>query len=270
VAITVVERADSRPAAAGDAPAATLKYTIKGTDDEQAALAALAGAAPAAYNGLVRQTWKVEPVGDGSDRWDGEVQYGRMSGAAKQVGDSTYTLEIGGGTEHITVGQVHIQTYIPPGGSFPDFFGAIGVTHDAVEGCDIDVPVYRWSETHYKAAAFVTGDYKAGLFAIACNPINDAAFRGFAAGTVRFLGVTGSQRGDESWELTYQFAAMPNTTGRTIGTITGIEKKGWEYLWVRYEDVKDDTAKILVKKPVAVCIEQVYGYSDFAGLGIGT
>lgn len=268
--ITATEKFDSRPAAKGDSPSATLKYTIRGTSDEQAALAALAAAAPSAYNGLVRQSWSVEPVGDGSDWWDGEVQYGRMSGAAKEVGDSTYAFDIGGGTQHITQAKAHVASYALPGKTAPDFGEAIGVTHDSVEGCDIDIPVYNFSETHYKAKEFVTGAYKATLFAIACNPVNNAPFRGFAAGEVRFLGASGSQRGDESWEITYRFAALPNVTGLVVGGISGISKKGWEYMWVRYEDAEDSGSKTLIKKPTSVHIEKVYGDSDFAGLGIGT
>ena len=55
-----------------------------------------------------------------------------------------------------------------------------------------------------------------------------------------------------------------------IGQITGINKKGWEYLWVRYADAEDTTAKVLVKKPIAVYVEQVYPTTGFAALGIGS
>jgi hypothetical protein len=59
-------------------------------------------------------------------------------------------------------------------------------------------------------------------------------------------------------------------TGLAVGPITGIAKKGWEYLWVRYADVEDTGAKMLVKRPIAAYVEQVYEYANFAGLGIGT
>ena len=52
--------------------------------------------------------------------------------------------------------------------------------------------------------------------------------------------------------------------------ITGISKKGWEYMWVRYADSEDAAAKAIVKKPVAVYIERVYEEGNFAALGIGT
>ena len=59
-------------------------------------------------------------------------------------------------------------------------------------------------------------------------------------------------------------------TGLTVGDITGIDKKGWEYMWVRYADAEDTTAKAIVKKPVAVYVEKVYDAGNFADLGIGT
>ena len=266
----VMEKPDSRLISAGGGNnTATLRYIIQGTDDEAVALDALKTTAPTTFDGLLRRSWKVEPVGDGSEWWEGSVEYGGAS-TQKDVGCSSYAFEIGGGTQHITQAKAHVASYALPGKTAPDFGGAIGVTHDGVEGCDIDIPVYNFSETHYKAGTFVDGTYKATLFAIGCNPVNNASFRGFAAGEVRFLGASGSQRGDESWELTFRFAALPNVTGLVVGDITGIAKKGWEYMWVRYEDAEDSGSKTLVKKPTSVHVEQVYGTSNFSGLGIGT
>jgi len=81
------------------------------------------------------------------------------------------------------------------------------------------------------------------------------------------LGASGSKRGDDEWEITFRFAASPNVTGLTVGDITGVDKKGWEYLWVRYSDAEDQ--KVLVKQPTAVYVEKVYESGSFAGLGIG-
>jgi hypothetical protein len=137
-----------------------------------------------------------------------------------------------------------------------------------VEGVDITVPVYHFSETHYFDDAVVTGAYKATLFLLT-GTVNNAGFKGFSAGEVLFLGASGSKRGKEPWEVSFKFAASPNVTGLSVGDITGIAKKGWEYLWVRYNDQEDTVAKVLVKRPVAAYVEQVYGYGNFAGLGIG-
>ena len=101
--------------------------------------------------------------------------------------------------------------------------------------------------------------------------VNDAPFRGMSAGECLFLGASGSQRGiGEDWEIAFRWAGSPNMTGLTVGDITGIEKLGWEYMWLRYEDVEDFDAHALVKRPTSVHIEQVYAYADFSWLGIGT
>lgn len=83
-------------------------------------------------------------------------------------------------------------------------------------------------------------------------------------------GASGSKRGEDDWEITFRFAASPNKTGLTVGDIVGINKKGWEYMWVRYADAEDAAAKAIVKKPVAVSVEKVYEEGDFSTLGIGT
>lgn len=58
--------------------------------------------------------------------------------------------------------------------------------------------------------------------------------------------------------------------GLSVGSIGGINKRGWDYLWVRYADIEDPAAKMLVKRPLAVYVEQVYPFTNFLGLGIGT
>ena len=58
-------------------------------------------------------------------------------------------------------------------------------------------------------------------------------------------------------------------TGLTIGGgITGINKDGWDYLWVRYNDEEDAAAKKLVRRPEAVYVERVYLRADLNLLGI--
>ncbi len=176
-------------------------------------------------------------------------------------------LRLRAATQHITQSLQTIVKKAKPGETAPDFKQAIGVTTEEVEGVDITVPVYSFAETHYIANSLVTGAYKLTLFALT-GKVNNATFKGFAAGEVLFLGASGSKRGDDEWEITFRFAASPNVTGMTVGDITGVDKKGWEYLWVRYTDAED--AKVLVKQPAAVYVEKVYESGDFSGLGIGT
>ncbi len=114
----------------------------------------------------------------------------------------------------------------------------------------------------------VTQAYKLSLFQLT-GKVNSAGFKGFARGEVLFLGASGSKRGFDDWEITFRFAASPNATNLTIGGISGISKEGWQYLWIRYEDEEDISAKTLIKRPSAIYIEQVYNYGDFALMGIG-
>jgi hypothetical protein len=265
MAITVHEKWNSRETTEGESPLVDLIYIVRGTADDLAAKTALAAASPVLYDGLVRQSLHIERVAE--DIWEGTVRYGKLQ--PPETGDSTYQFDTGGGTQHITQGLQTVGRYAPPGKTAPDFQGAIGVTHDNVEGVDITVPVYNFSETHYIASGLVTPGYKATLFFLT-GKVNGAAFRGFAAGEVLFMGASGSKRGQDDWEITFRFAASPNVTGLVIGNITGINKKGWEYLWVRYADAEDAASGTLVKRPIAAYVEQVYPYGDFSGLGIGT
>ena len=267
MSITVLEKPGSRAVSAGESPSADLLYVVQGTDDDSAARDALAAAAPASHGGLVRKGWTVDPVGDPTTTllWDGTVKYGRYDRSPPDVGESSYSFETSGGTMHITQSRRTVQRYAAPGRTAADFGGAIGVTHDNVEGVDITVPVFRFSETHIVAADSVTLAYKANLFYLT-GKVNSGTFKGFAAGEVLFLGASGSQRGDDDWEITFYYAASPNVTGLTVGAITGIAKKGWEYLWVRYEDAADNDAKCVVKRPIQVNIEEVYETTSFAAL----
>ena len=261
--VTVEEKWDSRETTLGEDSQVELRWVIGGTDDDVAAHAALLATSPVSYGGLIRQTSHIERIAEFG--WEGTVRYGTTE--PPETGDSSFSFDTGGGSQHITQTLQTVGSYAAAG-TPPDFKGAIGVTADAVEGVDVTVPVYNFSETHYLDAALVTPAYKATLFYLT-GTVNNGLFKGFAQGEVLFQGASGSKRGTEDWEISFKFAGSPNATGLTVGDITGIAKKGWEYLWVRYRDEEDTTAKALVKRPVAVYVEQVYPYGDFSGLGIG-
>ena len=271
--ITVQEKFESR---AGDNSSIDLIYVIDGTNDDVAARSALASNAPSTYAGLVRDddALHVEPVG--TNLWEGKARYSKSDFQPPQTGEASFSFDTTGGTQHITQSRQTIQKYAPSGQTAPDFGGAIGVTHDSVEGVDINVPAFAFGVTRYIAAASMTSSYIATLYALT-GKVNGASFTvnvdgvslTFAAGECLFQGVSGGKRKSENdWELNFRFAASPNATGLTIGTITGIAKKGWEYLWVRYADAEDTGAKAIVKKPVAVYIEKVYDDGNLNSLGV--
>ena len=205
---------------------AELGYIVRGTADDLAARNAAQAASPGTYDTLPRQTIQIEPIGP--QLWDVTVRYSQNASTGTSTpSESSFTFETGGGTQHITQSLQTVQRRPAPGTTAPDFGGAIGVTSDGVEGVDITVPVYQFSETHYFTDAQVTASYKGAIFSCT-GKTNAGSFRGFAAGEVLFLGATGSKRGDgpdDDWEITFRFAppqASPNQTNLTVGPVTGI------------------------------------------------
>jgi len=261
MSIAMIERPQSREAEEGESKSsAELIYTAVGSDDDVAIRAAVESTIPSDYLGLPLASYRISPQGNGI--WEVVARYDSRE---PDPDESQYTFDTGGGTQHITQSISTVASYDSEGGTAPNFKQAIGVSTDSVEGVDITVPVFNFTETHIIADTLVTGTYKLALFALT-GQVNNAAFKGFAAGEVLFLGASGSKRGTDDWEITFRFAASPNVTGLTIGDITGVAKKGWEYLWIRYADAEDEHT--LVKQPVAAYVEQVYQYGDFSGLGI--
>jgi len=262
--VTITEAAGSGVRAAGTSPQAELRYHVQGTTSDATALALVEAASPATHAGLARQSWRVEPL-EGGSIWEATVTYG----PAGATGESSFQFSTTGGQQRITQSLATVSTGVPPThDTTPDFARAINVTDGAVEGVDITVPVYSFTETHYLPESAVTGAYKATVFRLT-GRVNGATWRGFAAGEVLFLGVEGSRRGGGDWELSFKFAASPNVSGQVIGDCSPVDKEGWHLLWIRYEDVEDESARMLVKRPRAVYVEQVYEYGDFTLLGIG-
>lgn len=159
----------------------------------------------------------------------------------------------------------------------PDMKGAIDVDGDTVKGVEVPVPTLSWTERYDVPSEMVTADYIKFLSAMK-GRVNKKPFRTFAAGEVRFDGAEGDQqwdeeKGDGPWTLNFKFVAEPNAgedatvPALEFGDITGIEKKGHEYLWVRYEKTVRDG--YTVPQPVAVYVDEVLDEFDFVKLGIG-
>ncbi len=244
-------------------------YLVLGTPDDAAARAAVLLAAGITFGDLTRDDVEVEELkGIPGGAYLASVGYKEPGKGKPKEGESSFQFETGGGTQHVVACRERIATHTPAGVVAPDFGDLIGVTENGVDGVDITVPVYTFSETHNLDPATVTNTYKGTLFSLTgCT--NDAGFKGLAAGECLFLGASGSRRGNDPWEITYAFAGSPNVTGLTIGDINGIDKKGWEYLWLHHTKQEDAAAKMLVYKPLVAVVDRVYDGAGFAVLGIG-
>ncbi|MGL6196610.1 MAG: hypothetical protein ACRC2T_17495 [Thermoguttaceae bacterium] len=158
-------------------------------------------------------------------------------------------------------GPVHKTRFLAPGQKEI-------VNGKSVEGpLHIDTAVSTFTETAHFYPWFLTTQYIAFL-GRAYGCVNNMPFRGFSDGEVRFLGASGSYRsGDTSVEMTFKFAVSPNAQNIRIGEMTIPFKYGWDYLWVRWAEMKK--GNITVKVPVEAYIEQVYQGLNFGTLGIG-
>lgn len=262
---TIAESAFSRPFRIGRTNSGwDLEYHVhgvEGPDDDLQVIDLIEANAPAIFRGRLRDGYDAEPKGNGV--WSVIVRYASLDDTKE------YTFDTGGGTTRITQSLTTVATYAPSGSTAPNFQGAIGVSEDRVEGVEIGTRAYEWTETHSFLPSQITQGYIATLRNMTFT-YNDAPFREFMGGEVLFMGATGGIRGGDLFRLTYRFASSENVVDQTIGDITGVAKAGWDYLWVRYHDVEDGTAKALVKRPRSCHVERVYQPSDFSLLGIGT
>lgn len=166
----------------------------------------------------------------------------------------------------------------PINGTAPDFDNMIGWNGEEFDGVDAIVPAFSFELSRKTSEGFID-DF--GSFAQEISnyvgTVNKYNFMGFKPGNVLFNGITSgslqkqaataSEDAYNYWTLTYSFTASPTTTF-TVGKTT-IEKKGWEYLWYLTEKSFDQTTGLVVPVVRAAYVEQVYPYSDFAGLGLG-
>lgn len=264
---TIIEFVKSRTQTYGTA--ASMKhervYKIFGTTDDDAAMTLLLATAPTTktIGGVLLSDVEYEVADADHEVFECAVNYKKRE--KKQAGDPPkFSFETTGQNVHITTSLATVQAV---GGSTTDFRQAIGFDEDTIQGTDIIQPVYNFSENHTFAAAYVTQAYKLALYR-ATGKTNNAVFKGFQIGEALFLGGSGSTNSDGDWDISYRFAASENATGLIIGTLTGINKKGWEYLWCRFSD--DVVSRKIVKRPTAAYVEQVYKPHDFSTIGIGT
>jgi hypothetical protein len=244
----------------------TRVYRVTGYDNARDAEAALIASAelPASLgpeaDGTVfrRIAFNTVPVSDTNDIWDITVPYESQVNTERTFAGST-----AGGSFNITQG--YGVTSYAASGSAPNFQGAINVNEQGVQGVDVIVPQFEFSLTKTQENGFVSLAYTATL-ARMTGKVNNATFENFNAGELLFLGADFSQQSSGSATITYKFSASPNRTGITIGSITGIAKKGHEYLWVFYRP--NLSGNFLVRIPVAVYVHKVYEEGDFSTLWI--
>ena len=260
--------------AKGEVTEIEIPYLVFEAADEDAALAAArTKAASRTVSGMVldevevtervnKDTWKVKAIYKDEDSDDPDEP-------DEDEETTSFAFDTGGGTMHR---NQSIKTVSKVPNDAPDFNGAIEVDNEGnVNGVDVTMPVLNFTETHTMNGSRVTTSYKKTVAALT-GTVNSSGFRGFSAGEVLFLGASGTKRSKKPnapWEITFRFAVSPNQSSLQVGKLKVSNKKGWDYLWVRYADKVAENRKNVIKEPVAAYVEQVYPTGDFGNLGLG-
>jgi len=285
-----IKQGFERPSSIGDSAEGTITYWTFDEEDETtahtAALAQVLTDFPSGYRGMPLRSTSIKKVAPGvcevpfhfglsqQQTRPSVIDPSDPTNPALSTFNTVQTFNLVGGTVHITNSLAVVQTATIAGFAAVDFKGAIGVEDNAdktearVRGVDVFAPVCDLTFTSQFTNAAVTDAFIDRLIELT-GRTNDATFKRRAAGEMLFKGARGSQRGQDHWEIGFEFAHIKNVTGQTVGDITGINKKGFEYLDVLYEQRGTSVSGYIPVVPVQATVHKVYEEDDFADLRIG-
>lgn len=257
-----------------------VRWKIFNATDENDAKAALIAQAPATWTGqkgTLRPTaYDVQELYSRKGFCEGVIKYS-LPDWVKTTGETVLTFDTSGGTQHI----IHSKgtAHFPSGTNTPSMNGLIGNTGKGdPQGVTITVPAFAFTATKFFSAASVDATFISGLYNLT-GQINNGAWSvtidglnlSFAQDEVLFLGASGSKRPIGDVEIAEHFSASPNVTNLTVGTVTGIAKKGWDYLWVRAQpqDQLGGTSNAVTAYVTQfVYVETVYDEGNFTATGL--
>ena len=154
-----------------------------------------------------------------------------------------------------------------PSGATPDFKGAIDVDGTTVRGVDVIIPALKIDVEVEHPTGVLTLPFMKTVAAMT-GKTNSVPFLSFAIGEVLFAGGTGSDGTNSPAKAKYQFLVQANKSNFSVGDVTGIDKPGWDYAWVKFKTVK--SGDFNARQPEYVFIERVYENTNFqAVLGFG-
>lgn len=264
-------------------------YTGNGTPSEVEAHAAVAvDTAPAVYRSKPKRASPFKRLAP--NVWEVTVSYGSELDQAQPhtvdaqgeitAFNSVITFNLVGGTTHITT-ALDTTSYVRSGESPIQIYRAIGLDlkNGNVKGLDVFAPVLDFSRTAQIQNQFVTDAFILDLFRMTPS-VNNAPFFGHAPGEILFKGARGSKRGQEKWEIGFEFAFSENATDIWIGGDSELQggikvatKEGWEYLEVMYKESTNSLETIgghPMQVPAQVNVHRLFKKADFSKFKIGT
>ena len=180
------------------------------------------------------------------------------------------------------------QLYIRRNNLTPLPFTGIEWNRDGYEGVEVKAPDFKISIKMVVENGVITPAFLSTLGSMVPS-VNNANFRGFAAGTLLYNGATIDAQEDEEygvvWNINHSFDFSVNLTDFDLGPFHIPLKRAHDHAWmafvdrvVEYESVPELDANgqtIMVNKPKRIMpiaeqlnIAQVYRYTDFSLLGI--
>lgn len=240
-----------------------LVYIASGTGIVDLALDAVDDVAPPTSQGLVKRRLAYEALSNNAYK----VRVAYDSARRLLVNEYEYEFDIGTQSQNLTQSKGTTYYKVPSMGNVPFFGNAINVQDGRVNGVDVLLPTFSWSETFILPANVVTDAYKNTVYNLVGTK-NASTFRLKAAGEVLFVGCRGRLRNEDEFSLQFSFVASPNVANLNVNGMF-ITKKGHDFVWFLYADQQDAGSQSVVKRPVFAYVEKVYEDGDFSLLGIG-
>ncbi len=250
-------------------------FLVRGSSDPLACRTALLAGVTniSTYDGLVLNSIEREIIG--SNQWQFTCNYDSQT---PDIGGYTVSIDTTGGQVLQTYGYDQ-TSYAASGETATDYGNALDVQDGKPQGVQRVIPALKINIRAKIATEYITRPLfyakliseltgftnNSGLFPIpATSPVQYE----FAAGELLFIGASGDVVA-ENPQLTFSFLASKNVTGLTIGDITGIDKKGHEFLWFDFKKAKDSATNRNASQIRSAYVGQVYGEADLSQLQIG-
>lgn len=153
----------------------------------------------------------------------------------------------------------------------PQMNGAIAAqTQDGrvvVDGVDVFASAFTFSKTKIYPLTIVDNSFLAIVSSVHLH-WNLRPFAGFPKGEVLFLGCSGSQRDNTTYECTFRFAQKTNEKIVIPGIKQQIIKGGWQELDILWETNVDSANAALSPKARAAYVHNIYQGADFRILNL--
>jgi hypothetical protein len=254
---------------------ASVTWLVKGSADPADCRSALFAAEAASlldvstYDGLYLNS--LDRRRRGPTSWEFTAGY---DGLTPTVGSYTVSIDTTGAA--ILQTAALSETRFPvTGKTLPNYLGSIDVQDGQPQGVERIIPALKISIRSKIATEYVESPARySKLIAELTGTTNNATVFSddegavFQAGELLFAGATGEVVAENPM-LTFTFIASKNLTSVTLGDITGVNKKGHEYLWYLFDYDKDATTGLLISKPRGCYVNKIYGEADHSLLKIG-